>query len=56
VIAYSGENDRQMQASRIMEKAYAAEGMHLPHIVGPGMGHAVSLGTPVAQLLQTRPA
>jgi len=40
VIAYSGENDRQLQASRIMEEAYENEGMHLPHIIGPGMGHA----------------
>ena len=40
VLAYSGENDRQLQASRIMQAAYAEEGRHLPHIIGPGMGHA----------------
>lgn len=43
VIAYSGENDRQLQASRVMEEAYAREGMHLPHLIGPGMGHAVRI-------------
>eukprot|EP01052_Picozoa_sp_SAG31_P002146 SAG31_NODE_73_length_27793_cov_26.900520_3_plen_88_part_00 len=41
VIAYSGENDRQIQASRIMEEAYAREGKTLPHLIGPAMGHAV---------------
>ena len=24
----------------LQEEAYAAEGEHLPHIIGPGMGHA----------------
>jgi pimeloyl-ACP methyl ester carboxylesterase len=40
VLAYSGEHDRQIQASRVMEQAFAEEGQHLPHIIGPGMGHA----------------
>ena len=40
VLCYSGENDAQMYAGRIMEECYEAEGRTLPHIVGPGMGHA----------------
>ncbi len=40
VIAYSGEKDKQIQAARVMEEAFLAEGQELPHIIGPGMGHA----------------
>ncbi len=40
VIAYSGENDRQIQAARVMEEAYKEHGRTLPHLIGPGMGHA----------------
>ena len=40
VLCYSGENDAQMYAARIMEECYEMEGRTLPHIVGPGMGHA----------------
>jgi len=39
VIAYSGENDKQIQAARVMEAAFAAEGQTLDHRIGPGMGH-----------------
>lgn len=39
VIAYSGENDKQIQAARVMEKAFQAEGRQLEHLIGPGMGH-----------------
>ena len=39
VIAYSGENDKQIQAARIMEEAYQREGRTLTHLIGPGMGH-----------------
>jgi dienelactone hydrolase len=39
VVAYSGELDKQIQAARVMEEAFAAEGEKLPHIIGPGMGH-----------------
>lgn len=39
VIAYSGELDKQIQAARIMEEAYASEGRKLEHMIGPGMGH-----------------
>ena len=39
VVVYSGENDKQIQAARVMEEAYLAHGRELPHIIGPGMGH-----------------
>ncbi|MEQ8790467.1 MAG: prolyl oligopeptidase family serine peptidase [Pirellulaceae bacterium] len=39
VVAYSGELDKQIQAARVMEEAFAAEGEKLPHVIGPGMGH-----------------
>lgn len=39
VVAYSGEVDRQIQAARVMEEAYRANGRELVHIIGPGMGH-----------------
>lgn len=39
VVAYSGENDRQIQAARVMEEAYTANGRTLHHLIGPGMGH-----------------
>lgn len=38
-VAYSGENDRQMQAARAMERAMKEEGLALEHIIGAGMGH-----------------
>ena len=38
-VAYSGEIDRQIQAARMMEKALAAEGMTLKHVIGPGTPH-----------------
>ncbi|MFT5125294.1 MAG: putative esterase [Verrucomicrobiales bacterium] len=39
VVAYSGEVDKQIQAARVMEEAFKAEGRSLTHIIGPGMGH-----------------
>ncbi len=39
VVAYSGENDKQIQAARIMESAYENESRSLTHVIGPGMGH-----------------
>ncbi len=39
VIAYSGENDKQIQAARVMEEAFQTEGRKLEHLIGPGMGH-----------------
>ncbi len=38
-VAYSGEKDKQIQAARIMEQAFAEEGGTLTHLIGPGMGH-----------------
>lgn len=39
VIAYSGEKDRQIQAARVMEEAYAQEGRQLVHLIGPDTKH-----------------
>jgi predicted esterase len=39
VIAYSGEKDKQIQAARVMEEAYRAEGRELTHLIGPGVEH-----------------
>lgn len=39
LVAYSGEVDAQIQAARAMEKAMAAEGLLLTHIVGPKTAH-----------------
>ena len=39
VLAYSGEIDKQIQAARVMEEAFAEHSRSLPHLIGPGMGH-----------------
>jgi len=39
VVVYSGENDKQIQAARVMERAYIDHGRELTHLIGPGMGH-----------------
>jgi hypothetical protein len=39
VIAYSGENDKQIQAARVMEEAFKTEGRQLTHLIGPGVEH-----------------
>jgi hypothetical protein len=39
VIAYNGDIDGQKQAADVMEKAMAAEGMHLTRVVGPNTAH-----------------
>jgi dienelactone hydrolase len=39
-VAYSGELDGQKQAADMMEKAMAAEGLKLEHLIGPGTKHA----------------
>ncbi|GAB5403808.1 MAG: prolyl oligopeptidase family serine peptidase [Aureliella sp.] len=39
VVAYSGENDKQIQAALVMEDAYESYGQRLTHLIGPGMGH-----------------
>jgi hypothetical protein len=38
-VAYSGEIDKQKQAADMMEKAMAAEGLKLTHIIGPQTAH-----------------
>lgn len=38
-IAYSGEEDRQIQAALMMDRAMKKNGQRLVHIIGPGMGH-----------------
>ena len=44
LVAYSGENDRQIQAARVMERAMRAEGMELIHVIGPGVEHKYEPG------------
>jgi pimeloyl-ACP methyl ester carboxylesterase len=39
VIAYSGEIDPQKQAADMMAQAMAAEGLTLPHLIGPQTAH-----------------
>ena len=39
LIAYSGENDKQIQAARVMETAFKEHGKSFPHVIGPKMGH-----------------
>ena len=50
-IAYSGENDRQIQAARVMEEAFEAEGEKLKHLIGPGVEHKYEPKT-LTQLLK----
>ncbi len=38
-IAYSGELDKQIQAARVMEEAFAVEGQKLDHRIGPNVPH-----------------
>ncbi len=40
-VAYSGEIDRQKQAADVMAEAYRAEGMRLPHVIGPKTAHKI---------------
>lgn len=39
-VAYSGGADKQIQAAEVMERALAAEGMRLRHVIGPETGHS----------------
>ena len=39
LIAYSGEQDKQIQAAQAMERAMKTEGLELAHIIGPKTGH-----------------
>jgi hypothetical protein len=40
-IAYSGELDRQKQASDVMVAAAAARGFEIPHVIGPQTAHKI---------------
>ncbi|RCS46279.1 hypothetical protein DTL42_14995 [Bremerella cremea] len=51
VVAYSGENDKQIQAARVMEEAFQKEGHELTHLIGPKMGHKYAPET-LEQLLK----
>lgn len=44
LIAYSGEEDRQIQAAEAMRTALRAEGMDLTHLIGPRTGHKYEPG------------
>ena len=44
LIAYSGEDDRQIQAAEAMRSALGAEGMELTHLIGPKTGHKYEPG------------
>jgi len=44
-IAYSGEIDHQIQAARMMEKAYEREGLKLLHLIGPKTAHGLEPNT-----------
>ncbi|MFP6907312.1 MAG: prolyl oligopeptidase family serine peptidase [Verrucomicrobiota bacterium] len=56
VVAYSGEVDKQIQAARVMEEAFKAEGRVLPHIIGPKMPHKYDPGSLAEVLLRMRAA
>ncbi len=51
VIAYSGEEDKQIQAALVMAESFSAEGRKLDHRIGPGMGHKYHPDV-LAQMLQ----
>ena len=38
-VAYSGEDDKQIQAARVMERFLTGEGLTLRHVIGPKTGH-----------------
>ncbi len=38
-VAYSGEEDKQIQAAHIMERFLSGEGLTLRHVIGPNTGH-----------------
>lgn len=44
LVAYSGEEDRQIQAAEAMRSALRAEGMELTHLIGPRTGHKYEAG------------
>ena len=44
LVAYSGEDDSQIQAAQAMQAAARAEGMDLAHVIGPKTGHRYEPG------------
>jgi pimeloyl-ACP methyl ester carboxylesterase len=44
-IAYSGELDRQKQASDVMVAACRSRGFEIPHVIGAKMGHKIDPGS-----------
>lgn len=44
LVAYSGEDDGQIQAAYAMRDAMRAEGLELAHIIGPKTGHKYEAG------------
>ena len=44
LIAYSGEDDRQIQAAEAMRTALRTEGLELTHLIGPKTGHKYEPG------------
>jgi len=41
VLAYSGEIDKQIQAAKVMEGAFAVNGRMLDHLIGPNTEHKI---------------
>ncbi len=39
LVCYSGENDAQRDSAEYMVEVLDKEGLHPPHLIGPGMGH-----------------
>lgn len=39
LVSYSGENDAQRDSAEYMMEVLGKEGLHPPHLIGPGMGH-----------------
>ena len=56
LVAYSGENDKQIQAARVMEASFKEHGMSFPHLIGPKMGHKYAEGYMGKVLDIVRPA
>ena len=56
LVVYSGENDKQIQAARVMEEAFKEHGMSFPHFIGPKTGHKYAAGYMEKVLEIVRPA
>ena len=44
-IAYSGEQDKQIQAGQVLAEYFKANGHELVHLIGPGVGHKYQADT-----------